>query len=40
MGVFHASKKTSSAIGAIKRIRQFLCQKAAEKIYAALFKCF
>ena len=36
--ITETSKKIASAIGALKRIRKFICQKTAQKIYAALIE--
>ena len=36
--ITETSKKTASAIGALKRTRKFICQKTAQKIYAALIE--
>ena len=36
--ITETTKKIASAIGALKRTRKFICQKTAQKIYAALIE--
>ena len=36
--ITETSKKIASAIGSLKRTRKFICQKTAQKLYAALIE--